>query len=60
MDWILLVRIAIWSTFFLLIIAVVAGYIFAHRFYVSYVRKHRELELRVELLEQQRTGGKSL
>lgn len=48
---IILVRIVIWLTFFLLIVGEVAAIIWARKFYLYYVRKHRELEERVEAVE---------
>lgn len=49
---ILLIRAAIWLTFILLIAEGIAAIIWATRFSQNYVRKHRELEVRVEALER--------
>jgi hypothetical protein len=52
MDWLALVRIAIWLTFLLLIAGEIAGTIWAVRFAVTYERRHQELNRRVEVNER--------
>ena len=52
MIWIILVRIAIWLTFFLLIVEGVVAIFFVRWATRLYVRKHRELEVRVEVTER--------
>ena len=51
MDFITLVRIAIWLTFFLLIIEGIAAIIVIHKFYAYYIRRHAELEARIARIE---------
>ena len=51
MDFITLVRIAIWLTFFLLIIEGIAALIVIRKFYAYYTRRHIEIETRVARIE---------
>lgn len=48
----LLIRIAVWLTFLLLIAGEIAAIVMARRFVHTYVRKHRALEVRVESIER--------
>jgi hypothetical protein len=52
MTIIVLVRLAIWLTFLLLVVEGIAAIVWATRFSKNYVLKHRELEVRVEGLER--------
>jgi hypothetical protein len=52
MDWIIVIRIIIWLTFFLLIIEGIAGIIVISKFYRLYIREHIKLEKRVAALER--------
>ena len=49
---IIILRIAILLTFFLLMVEGVAAIIWARWFTKRYVRKHLELEARIEIVEQ--------
>lgn len=51
----ILIRAVIWLTFFLLIAEGVAAIVLARWALANYVRKHRELEVRVEAIERRLT-----
>ena len=57
MWWIILLRIVIWLTFFLLIAEGIIAIIVTRWFYALYVRKHIELEARVMALERRLAGA---
>lgn len=52
MDIIVLIRVVILITFLLLLVEGIAAIILARRAVRIYVRKHRDLETRVEIIER--------
>lgn len=52
MTIIILIRIIIWLTFMLMVVECVAAIILARRAVKVYVKKHRELEIRVDAIER--------
>lgn len=49
---IFLIRLVIWLTFLYLVIGSIVSIIVAKKFYTRYVRKHLEIEARLEILEK--------
>lgn len=53
----IIVRVVIWLTFFLLIVHATMTIILARKAANHYFRKHKELEMRVEALERKTPQG---
>lgn len=52
MSWIILVRISIWLTFFLLIAGEIVACIFIPRFIKLYLKEHKKLENEVKTIKR--------
>jgi hypothetical protein len=52
MDWIVLVRVSIWLTFFLLIAGEVVAFILIPRFIKLYLKEHKKLEAEVKAIKR--------
>lgn len=52
MTWILLVRIAIWLTFFLLIAGGIVALIYIPRFVRFYFKEHKKLEVEIKNIKR--------
>ena len=57
MLFIILIRIVIWLTFFLLIAEGIAGIIIIRKFYALYIREHIKLADRVTAIERRLARG---